>query len=70
MQHSINDKFIGKRFDVVITESTGKSWNGRNASYRQIVIRNEDAKSDMALGSRYEASITGASANVFYGSTL
>jgi len=70
VQHSINDRFIGKRFDVLITEATKRSWNGRNSAYRQIVIRNEDAKSDTALGSRYEAMITGASANVFYGSML
>jgi MiaB-like tRNA modifying enzyme len=70
VQHIINDKFIGKKFDVVITESTEKSWNGRNSSYRQIVIRNEDAKSDTALGSRHEARIIGASANVLYGNTL
>ncbi len=70
VQHGINDRAIGKSFDTLLTERTPKSFNGRNPSYREIVIRNEDAHSDMALGSRHDVRITGASANVLYGTTL
>ncbi len=70
VQHSITDRLIGERFGTLITERTPKSFNGRNRSYREIVIRNEDAHSDIALGSHYDVRIKGASANVLYGTTL
>ena len=70
VQHSINDRLIGRSFDTLLTERTPKSFNGRNLAYREIVIRNEDAHLEMALGSHYEVKITGASANVLYGTTL
>jgi MiaB/RimO family radical SAM methylthiotransferase len=69
VQHKTNDKLIGKSFGTLITERTQRSFNGRNGSYREIVIRNEDAHSDIALGSHVEVRITGASANVLYGTT-
>lgn len=70
VQHEINDRFIDKRLDVIITESNKESLNGRNGSYRQVVIRKEDTQSDITLGSHCEARITDVSANVLYGTTL
>jgi MiaB-like tRNA modifying enzyme len=67
VQHGINDRLIGRSFDTLLTESTPRSFNGRNGAYKQIVIRKEDAHSEMALGSHCEVMITGASANVLYG---
>ena len=65
VQHEINDKFIGKRFDVIVTESNEKSLNGRNGSYRQVVIGRNDAKG-IVIGERVDALVNAASANVFY----
>jgi MiaB/RimO family radical SAM methylthiotransferase len=70
VQHEINDRFIGKRLDVILTESNEKSLNGRSGSYRQIVIRKEHAQSGIALGSHCEVKITDVSANVLYGTAL
>ena len=65
VQHNINDKFIGKRFDVIITESNEKSLNGRNGSYRQVVIGRNDANG-IGIGAHVNALINAASANVLY----
>ncbi len=65
VQHEINDKFIGKRFDVIITESNEKSLNGRNGSYRQVVIGRNDAKG-IGIGMKVDALVRAASANVLY----
>ena len=65
VQHEINDKFIGKRFDVIITESNEKSLNGRNGSYRQVVVGRNDANG-IGIGTRVDVLINAASANVFY----
>ena len=64
VQHHINDRFIGKKFDVIITESNEKSFNGRNSSYRQVVV--ERNGTDMQIGSTYSLMIRSASANVLY----
>lgn len=63
VQHQINDRFIGKKLDVIITELNDKSINGRNAGYKQVVIPNGK---DMQLGSVHEVLISSASANVLY----
>ena len=41
-QHEINDKFIGKKLDVIITELNEKSFNGRDSSYKQVVSVRKD----------------------------
>ncbi len=65
VQHEINDRFIGKKLDVIITESNDKSFNGRDSGYKQVVvIRKNDI--DMRIGSSYSVSINAASANVLY----
>ncbi len=64
VQHEINDRFIGKKLDVIITESNDKSMNGRNKSYKQVVTaRNGD---DIRMGSVHNVLIKAASANVLY----
>lgn len=65
VQHETNDKFIDKRFNVIITESTRESLNGRNDSYRQVVINKNDADG-IKVGARVNALIYAASANVLY----
>jgi tRNA A37 methylthiotransferase MiaB len=65
VQHGINDKFIGKRFDVLITESNDKSLNGRNGSYRQVVISKKGIDG-IGVGATINAQVYAASANAFY----
>ena len=65
VQHGINDRFIGKKLDVIITESNEKSFNGRNLDYKQVVIIKKDGI-DMEMGSVYNVLINSASANVLY----
>ncbi len=70
VQRHSNCSLLDADFDALLTEETRRSFNGRNRSYRQIVIRKEDAHSALELGSRCKVRITGASANVLYGTTL
>lgn len=64
VQHEINDKFIGKKLDVIITESNSKSFNGRNSGYKQVVIMKSGT--DLQIGSVHNVLINSASANVLY----
>ncbi len=65
VQHEINDRFIGKKLDVIITESNGKSLNGRNPAYKQVVaVRNSHM--DVQVGAVHNMLIKAASANVLY----
>lgn len=63
VQHEINDRYIGKRLDVLITESNQKSINGRDSSYKQVVMMDGN---NMQMGSVHSALIKSASANVLY----
>ncbi|MGD0510877.1 MAG: tRNA (N(6)-L-threonylcarbamoyladenosine(37)-C(2))-methylthiotransferase, partial [Candidatus Micrarchaeaceae archaeon] len=65
VQHEINDRFIGKTLDAIITEMNGKSFNGRSASYKQIVMPRTDG-SEVQIGSIHSVLINAASANVLY----
>lgn len=65
VQHEINDRFIGKKLDVIITESNDKSFNARNSGYKQVVIVRKDGV-DMQIGSVHNVLINSASANVLY----
>lgn len=67
VQHSLNDRFIGRDIDFIVTETNAKSFNGRNGSYRQVVVRREDACKRLALGSKHKVHVYAASANVLYG---
>ncbi|MDE1871234.1 MAG: tRNA (N(6)-L-threonylcarbamoyladenosine(37)-C(2))-methylthiotransferase [Candidatus Micrarchaeota archaeon] len=64
VQHELNDRFIGKKLDVIITERNDKSFNGRNESYKQIVIAKDE--NEMQMGSMHNVLINSASANVLY----
>jgi MiaB-like tRNA modifying enzyme len=63
LQHELNETMIGKRFNVVITEKTEVSSNGRTPSYKQVVIPGEER----GIGSTIDTYIYAASANVLYG---
>lgn len=65
VQHEINDKFIGKRLDVIITEMNDKSFNGRTESYKQVVMARKEEP--LKIGTSYNVLINSASANVLYG---
>lgn len=64
VQHEINDRFIGKKLDVVITERNERSFNGRSESYKQVVLAN--GGNEMLMGSAHSVLINSASANVLY----
>lgn len=67
VQHEINDRFIGKKLDVIITESNDKSLNGRNMSYKQVVMARAGGNSNgFRMGETYGMLINSASANVLY----
>lgn len=66
IQHEINDRFIGNRQDVIITEANDRSLNGRNEFYKQVVVRKNDSER-LDVGSKRNVLIYAASANVLYG---
>jgi len=63
IQAEANNKFIGSKVNILITESNDYSFNGRMHNYKQVVVRG----AEMELGSNYEVSIEKASSNVLYG---
>jgi len=66
VQHNINDRFIGKCLDVITTEKSKISVNGRTESYKQVVMNhNQDKNTELGLLKR--VLIYTASANVLYG---
>jgi MiaB-like tRNA modifying enzyme len=67
VQHELNNRFIGKSLDVMITESTDKSWNARADNYKQVVLmKNAEIDGAFGIGSATDALIKSASANVLY----
>jgi MiaB-like tRNA modifying enzyme len=66
IQHEINNSFINKKIDVLMTEETEASVNGRTDSYKQVVIKKTDTYIP-EIGRRYAASVYAESANVLYG---
>jgi threonylcarbamoyladenosine tRNA methylthiotransferase CDKAL1 len=65
IQKETNDSFIGKDFDVLITEKEEGSMNGRLDSYKKVIIKSDAPI--LPLGSRTRVRIEGASSNVLYG---
>ncbi|MGC8537626.1 MAG: tRNA (N(6)-L-threonylcarbamoyladenosine(37)-C(2))-methylthiotransferase [Candidatus Micrarchaeia archaeon] len=65
VQNGINAKYIGKKVNALLTESSPKSLNGKTDSYKQVVLPEEPS---VALGTTISASIYAASANALYGS--
>ncbi|MDE1865098.1 MAG: tRNA (N(6)-L-threonylcarbamoyladenosine(37)-C(2))-methylthiotransferase [Candidatus Micrarchaeota archaeon] len=65
VQRGINERYIGKRVDVLFTEDAGSSVNGRIGSYRQVVVMKGGA--EPGLGERRDVLIERVSANALYG---
>jgi MiaB-like tRNA modifying enzyme len=63
VQHELNDRFIGKRLNLIITESNDKSFNGRTQGYKQVVVPKGE---EIGIGSVMDVLIKSASANVLY----
>ncbi len=63
VQHELNDRFIGKKLNLIITESNDKSFNGRTQGYKQVVV---PKGGEMGIGSVMDVLIKSASANVLY----
>ena len=63
VQHEINDRFIGKKLNLIITEANEKSFNGRTQGYKQVVL---PKGGNIRVGSVIDALIKSASANVLY----
>ncbi|MCL5115363.1 MAG: tRNA (N(6)-L-threonylcarbamoyladenosine(37)-C(2))-methylthiotransferase [Candidatus Marsarchaeota archaeon] len=66
IQKHLNEKCVGAIERITITELTQKSSNGRNGSYRQVVLPGVR----VAPGRSIDAYIYAASANVLYGRAL
>ncbi|MCL5093397.1 MAG: tRNA (N(6)-L-threonylcarbamoyladenosine(37)-C(2))-methylthiotransferase [Candidatus Marsarchaeota archaeon] len=69
IQHEINNSFINKKIDVLMTEETEASVNGRTDSYKQVVIKKTDTCIP-EVGMHYVASVYAESANVLYGKII
>lgn len=64
VQNDINRHYINSSVDALFTERTDVSVNGRNESYRQVVVK--DA-SESILGTHSKVRINAVSANAIYG---
>ena len=69
IQHEINNSFINKKIDVLMTEETEASVNGRTDSYKQVVIK-KTGTCIPEVGMHYVASVYAESANVLYGKII
>ena len=65
VQQTNNDAFIGREFDVIITEDEDRSLNARADNYKKVIIKK--GASNALLGSRVKVKINAASSNVLYG---
>ena len=64
VQRSINDRFVGRNINALMTEMTGRSVNGRSPSYKQVVVPGAEPR----IGDYRLTKIQAVSANVLYGS--
>ena len=60
---SLNDRFIGRRLNLIITEANEKSFNGRTQGYKQVIL---PKNGNPLIGSAMDVLIKSASANVLY----
>jgi MiaB/RimO family radical SAM methylthiotransferase len=65
VQRSINERYIGRKVDVLFTEDAESSINGRIGSYRQVVVMKGGV--GPGLGETESVLIDRVSANVLYG---
>lgn len=63
VQKSVNVKHLNKKYNILMTEETPISSNGRTDSYKQVVIRGASIK----IGENCNVKITDCSSNVLYG---
>ncbi len=63
---SKNAGAIGAEESVLLTESNASSVNGRDDSYRQIVIPKVASAPGLSIGSRIKARIYNATSNALY----
>lgn len=69
IQHEINNSFINKKINVLMTEDTEASVNGRTDSYKQVVIK-KTGTAIPEVGRHYAALVYAESANVLYGKVI
>ncbi len=67
VQKDLNDAFVGREFDVLVTEREEKSMNCRTDSYKKVIIRERDANENVFIGNKIRVRIESASCNVLYG---
>ncbi len=67
VQRSINAEYINKDVEALLTESNGRSINGKTDLYKQVVLPGQE-RNIISLGSRVKAHIYAVSANALYGS--
>lgn len=66
LQKSLNSSYVGNSVSALMTESTGKSLNGRTDSYKQVVVP-RNGGDGMGIGSHMDLCVYAASCNVLYG---
>ncbi|MGC8669723.1 MAG: tRNA (N(6)-L-threonylcarbamoyladenosine(37)-C(2))-methylthiotransferase [Candidatus Micrarchaeia archaeon] len=64
---ALNNRFIGSKVEVLITETDGKSMSGRTENYKQVIIKGNDSTK---LGETCTVEIEDATANALYGRVL
>ncbi|MEM0149299.1 MAG: tRNA (N(6)-L-threonylcarbamoyladenosine(37)-C(2))-methylthiotransferase [Candidatus Micrarchaeaceae archaeon] len=64
VQTETNNKFIGSKVNILITEANEKSFKGRMYNYRQVVLGRDE---NVGMGMNYEVEIERASSNALYG---
>jgi MiaB/RimO family radical SAM methylthiotransferase len=64
-QQRLNDTFVGKELNVLVTEEEERSFNARADNYKKVIIKK--GASNASLGLRVKARIDLASCNVLYG---
>ncbi|MGC8649203.1 MAG: tRNA (N(6)-L-threonylcarbamoyladenosine(37)-C(2))-methylthiotransferase [Candidatus Micrarchaeia archaeon] len=66
IQKEINDSYINKYFNAVVTEENEYSFNARIDSYKKVIIKKVKYKNNLKLGSMIGVKISSATANVLY----
>ena len=70
MQSSTNKSLVGSTISVLFTEENNASMNGRDDSYKQIVVQKAGIEGNYATGSRADVKIYDATANALYGNIM
>ena len=72
IQRKINNEYIGKQISCVITEFSSNSINGRDKSYKQVILNqsDNDKLDNIHLGDKLDVIVKQVSANALYASVL